>query len=83
MTNKCFDELMSILKRMLPNGDQLPPTHRHAHKILKDLRLGYEKIHAYKYDCALFYKENEGLDKCSICNEPRYQNNSEDNKKLL
>ncbi|KAK1589029.1 hypothetical protein Q3G72_029767 [Acer saccharum] len=82
MTNKCFDELMGILKRMLPKGNNLPPTHRHAHKILKDLGLGYEKIHACEYDCVLFYKENEGLDKCPVCNELRYKADCGEKQKI-
>ncbi|CAA2999581.1 Hypothetical predicted protein [Olea europaea subsp. europaea] len=34
MANKCFDELIGILKRMLPKENQLPPTHRQAQKVL-------------------------------------------------
>ena len=82
MTNKCFDELMGILKRMLPKGNNLPSTHRLAHKVLKDLWLRYEKILACKYDCALFYKENEGLDKCPVCNEPRYKDSCGEKQKI-
>ncbi|CAH9081953.1 unnamed protein product [Cuscuta epithymum] len=80
MTNKCFDELMDILKRMLPVGNKLPASHRHAQKIMKDLGLGYVKIHACKYDCALFYKENEDLDECPVCKEPRFELNTNEKK---
>ena len=41
--------------------------------MLRDFGLGYDSIHACKYDCALFWKENETLDKCPVCDEPRYK----------
>ncbi|CAH9124429.1 unnamed protein product [Cuscuta epithymum] len=80
MTNKCFDELMGILKRMLPLGNKLPTSHRHAQKVLKNIGLGYVKIHSCPYDCVLFYKENEKLDECPVCKEPRYELNSNGKK---
>ena len=67
---------------MFPKGNNLSPTHRHANKVLKDLELGYEKIHACKYDCALFCKENEGLDRGHDCTELRYKDDSRENQKI-
>ncbi|KAM1751317.1 hypothetical protein ACFX11_009451 [Malus domestica] len=39
---------------------------------------GYEKIHACKKICILFYKENKALDKCPVCNESRFKMTSQD-----
>ena len=41
--------------------------------MFKDFSLGYEVIHACKYDCALFWKENKAYDMCHLCGESRYK----------
>ena len=41
--------------------------------MLHDLGLGCEKIDAYKHDCALFWKENEHLERCLVCDESQYK----------
>ncbi|BBG92641.1 hypothetical protein Prudu_000434 [Prunus dulcis] len=46
-------------------------------KVLHGLGLGYEKIHACKNNCMLFYKEHETLDTCPICNESRFKMTSQ------
>ncbi|CAL9005878.1 unnamed protein product [Prunus brigantina] len=71
MSNLCFDYFLGVFKRMLPTDNCLPKDHKHAQKVLNGLGLGYEKIHACKNNCMLFYKEHETLDKCPICNESR------------
>ncbi|KAM1948029.1 hypothetical protein ACFX15_008273 [Malus domestica] len=83
MSNTCYDYFMALFKRMLPKDNVLPPSHYEADKILKDLGLGCEKIHACKYDCVLFYKENKALDQCPVCNEPRYHKSSPDKKRKI
>ena len=35
--------------------------------------MSYEHIYACKNDCALFWKKNENLDKCLMCEAPRYK----------
>ncbi|CAL8999837.1 unnamed protein product, partial [Prunus brigantina] len=62
---------------MLPTDNCLPNDHRHAQKVLNGLGLGYEKIHACKNNCMLFYKEYETLDTCPICNESRFKMTSQ------
>ena len=42
-------------------------------KMLRDIGLGWEKIDACKHDCALFWKENEHLERCPMCDESRYK----------
>ena len=50
--------------------------------MLRTLGLGCDSIYACKYDCSLFWKENETLDKCLVCNEPRYKFNNGKEKKF-
>ncbi|KAM2219138.1 hypothetical protein ACFX1S_018510 [Malus domestica] len=65
---------------MLPKDNCLPEDHKHVQKMLNGLGLGYEKIHACKSNCILFYKENKTLDKCPACNESRFKMTSENRR---
>ncbi|CAL9030086.1 unnamed protein product [Prunus brigantina] len=77
MSNLCFDYFLGVFKRMLPTDNCLPKDHRQAQKVLNGLGLGYEKIHACKNNCMLFYKEYETLDTCPICKESRFKMTSQ------
>ncbi|KAH7844369.1 hypothetical protein Vadar_027236 [Vaccinium darrowii] len=82
-SNKSFDALLGLLKELLPLSDQeIPGTIYEAKKFLCDLGLGYVPIHACKYDCALFWKQNENLENCSVCGEPRYKLSDGEGKKI-
>ncbi|RVW49583.1 hypothetical protein CK203_076745 [Vitis vinifera] len=72
-SDKSFDMLLQVLVDAFPKRSNIPKTYYDAKKMLRDLGLGYDSIHACKYDCALFWKENETLDKCPVCDEPRYK----------
>ncbi|KAF7113327.1 hypothetical protein RHSIM_RhsimUnG0137300 [Rhododendron simsii] len=84
--NETFDMIMKIIKEMLPVDREIESTIPwniyDAKKFLRDLGLGYIPIHACKYDCALFWKENANLDNCPTCNEPRYKVNDGKGKKI-
>ncbi|KAH9668232.1 hypothetical protein KPL70_021335 [Citrus sinensis] len=73
LSNKAIDMILQLLKEAFPEGTTLPSTTYDAKKMLKYLGLGYEVIHACKYDCALFWKEYGTLEKCPYCGEPRYK----------
>ncbi|XP_026432747.1 uncharacterized protein LOC113330104 [Papaver somniferum] len=73
MNNKSFQMILDLIKAALPEGETLPNTYYEAKKLLRNLGLGYTVIHACRYDCALFWKENENLENCPKCNEPRYK----------
>ncbi|CAL2256192.1 unnamed protein product [Prunus armeniaca] len=77
MSNLCFDYFLGVFKRMLPTDNCLPKDRKHAQKVLNGLGLGYEKIHACKNNCMLFYKEHETLDTCPIRNESRFKMTSQ------
>ena len=72
-SDKSFDMLLQLLIDAFPEGSIIPKTYYDAKKMLRELGLGYNSIHACKYDCVLFWKENETLDKCPVCDEPRYK----------
>lgn len=60
---------------MLPLDAKLPKDHYEAKKIIRDLGLGYEKIHACPNDCMLFWKQNVNLEACPCCKASRWKKN--------
>ena len=69
-SNKFFDMMLELIKRVFPMcGTNIPSSFYEAKQKLCDLGLGYETIHACKYDCVLFQKEFENLQQCPTCGE--------------
>ena len=77
-SNKSFDMLLEQLKAVFPTSTTIPTSFYEAKRKLHDLGLGYEYIHACKYDCVLYQKEIGDLQHCPIYGESRYKVN--DNK---
>ena len=74
MTDKAFEELLKLVKKMLPEGNVLPSTTYEAKKIVCPLGLEIEKIHACPNDCILYRgKYYENLDTCPVCGASRYK----------
>ena len=65
--------MLELLTKVLPKGNLVPKSTYEAKKILCDLGMSYEHIDACKNDYALFWKENKNLDKCPVCEAPRYK----------
>ncbi|XXG59215.1 hypothetical protein AAC387_Pa04g1336 [Persea americana] len=82
-SNKSFDTLLGLLKELLPISEQdVLDNIYEAKKFLRNLGLGYVPIHACKYDCILFWKENAYLEMCPVCEEPTYNLNDGKGKKI-
>ena len=73
LSNKRLDMMLELLTKVLLKSNLVPRSTYEAKKILRDLGMSYEHIDACKNDCALFWKENENLDKCLVCEAPRYK----------
>ncbi|XP_024028689.1 uncharacterized protein LOC112093778 [Morus notabilis] len=56
-----YDEFKDLLSEL-----QLPSSHYESKKLMSKLGLGYETIHVWEYDCALFWKENADLQMCPL-----------------
>ncbi|XP_024196087.1 uncharacterized protein LOC112199281 [Rosa chinensis] len=67
-----YPALLELVKEALPDGNTCPRSHYESKKIIRDLGLSYDKIHACKNDCVLFWEEYEDKLECPICQEPRY-----------
>ena len=70
------------MTKILPKGNLVPRSTYEAKKILHDLGMSYEHIDVCTNDCALFWKENENLDKCPVCEVPRYKDTRTQGKKI-
>ena len=74
MTNKCFTELLLLLKRMLPaEGNEMVNNTYEAKKIMTAMGSGYEKIHACINNCILYRKEYKDLVACPTCGMSRWK----------
>jgi len=74
VTDKGFEELLGIVKNMLPEGNELPSTTYEAKKVVCPLGLEVQKIHACPNDCILYRgEEYEKLDACPVCDAKRYK----------
>ncbi|XP_059638709.1 uncharacterized protein LOC132280982 [Cornus florida] len=72
-----YDELLDIIRVMIPSDNSLPKGIYETNKLLKKFDLGYEKIHACANDCCLFRKENKDLNACPKCGTSRWKTNAQ------
>ncbi|XP_025983906.1 uncharacterized protein [Glycine max] len=76
--DKSFNELLLLLKNMLPVDNMLPKTHYEAKKILCLIGMEYQKIHACLNDCILYRHEFVELCNFPTCGVSRYKVNYDD-----
>jgi hypothetical protein len=67
LSDKGFEKLLKIVKKMLPKDNELPASTYKAKKIVCPLGLVVQKIHACINDCILYHGEYENLNACSVC----------------
>lgn len=67
MTDKGFEELLKLLKKLLPKDNKLPTTTYEAKQMVCPLGLEVQKIHACPNDCILYRgEEYENLEAFGI-----------------
>ncbi|CAN1294319.1 hypothetical protein LINPERPRIM_LOCUS22409 [Linum perenne] len=72
-SNKSFQELLSLLRETLPEGDKLPRSSYEVKKIIDALGLGYKTIDVCPNNCMLFWKTDKDKQKCTKCGANRYK----------
>ncbi|KAK1604853.1 hypothetical protein QYE76_028526 [Lolium multiflorum] len=72
ITNRGFDLLLQLLRTALPDVD-FPKSYADAKSVLSDVGLGYETIHACKFDCSLFWGDHKDDTHCHVCGVSRYR----------
>ncbi|XP_022685469.1 uncharacterized protein LOC101776219 [Setaria italica] len=74
VSDKAFQGMLNIVKKILPENNELPSTTYEAKQIICPLGLDVQKIHACPNDCILYRgDEYEKLDACPICEALRYK----------
>ncbi|XP_044372010.1 uncharacterized protein [Triticum aestivum] len=73
MSNVCFDEVLTLIKEALPEGQALPKNFHGAKKFMKAIGIGYDSIDACKNDCILFRKEHADAISCPVCGTSRWK----------
>src|SRR3989337_2348088 len=69
---ECYDAMMKLFGRFLPKGHVMPANLYQSDKILRVLKMPYEKIDACEKGCALFRLEYADLNFRPICKSSRY-----------
>ncbi|XBI00554.1 hypothetical protein VPH35_129553 [Triticum aestivum] len=69
---ECYNAMMIVFGRFLPKGHVLPANLYQSDKILRALKMPYEKIHACDKGCALFRLQYADLNYCPICKSSKY-----------
>ncbi|XP_063950089.1 uncharacterized protein LOC135152874 [Daucus carota subsp. sativus] len=72
-SNKAFDSLLTLFADVLPKKHTLPQTYYEMKKIMKGLRVEYQKIDLCENDCMLFYGDDKDKVVCDICGQDRYR----------
>ncbi|TVU11069.1 hypothetical protein EJB05_44631, partial [Eragrostis curvula] len=67
-----FDVMLTVIASMLPEGHILPKNMYESQKLLRALKMPYEKIHACPKGCVLFRKEHAEALYCPKCSSSRY-----------
>ncbi|CAM8892652.1 unnamed protein product [Rhodiola kirilowii] len=80
--DKSFNDHLKITRELLPSPNNYPGTYREVKRILKNMGMGYEIIHACEYGCVLFYKNLKNLEHCPECNTTRYLLHMDGNSKI-
>ncbi|XP_020973047.1 uncharacterized protein LOC110269510 [Arachis ipaensis] len=75
-SNASFTALLELLKEAIPHLN-IPDSFNKIKAMVKDLGLGYNKIHACPNDCVLFRDTYEDEEFCPICGASRYIENVE------
>ncbi|XP_072074365.1 uncharacterized protein [Arachis hypogaea] len=75
-SNASFTALLELLKEAIPHLN-IPDSFNKIKAMVKDLGLGYNKIHACPNDCVLFRDTYEDDEFCPICGASRYIENIE------
>ena len=73
-----FEKLLIMLKKMLPKDNELPESTYEAKKDVCPLGLEVQKIHACPNDCILYRSEYKDLNACPVCGALRYKISRDD-----
>ena len=73
VSDKGFEKLLIMLKKMLPKDNELPDSTYEANKVVRPLGLEVQKIYACPNDCIVYRGEYEDLNACPVCGALHYK----------
>ncbi|KAG8493197.1 hypothetical protein CXB51_010617 [Gossypium anomalum] len=77
-TENSFTMLLEFLRDMFPFA-KIPHSCKDMKKLIKDLGLGYDKIHSCPNDCMLYWSDRKNQQSCHVCGKSCWRNmNTED-----
>ncbi|KAL0400231.1 UNVERIFIED_CONTAM: hypothetical protein Sradi_2366400 [Sesamum radiatum] len=79
LSDRCYDQVSQWASDLLPRDHTLPFNYYNTKKLIRDLGLPIEKIHACKSGCMLYWKDDIGLEYCKFCGDPRYKSTRDRN----
>ncbi|XP_075515529.1 uncharacterized protein LOC142550176 [Primulina tabacum] len=80
-SDKFFTTLLDFLRRVMPPEAQVPNSFYEAKKLISNLGLHYEKIHACPNDCMIYWGNDANEQSCRVCNLSRWKNMHKQSKK--
>ncbi|XP_074282878.1 uncharacterized protein LOC141607428 [Silene latifolia] len=72
-SNDSFNKLLELILEVFPQIKVFPSTYYEGKKIINDLGLGYEKIHACPSNCMLYWGEFSQKEECHKCHTSRWK----------
>ncbi|GJW51026.1 putative transposase-associated domain-containing protein [Tanacetum coccineum] len=72
-SDKFFTELLRLIKKMLPDGNEMVEKTYQAKKVMKLMGSGYKKIHVCINNCLLYWKEDKDITACRTCGISRWK----------
>jgi hypothetical protein len=74
LSNSALEAILLLFSLVLPKGHCIPDSLDKVRKVVRDLGLDYEKIHACVNDYVLFRRNYASTDKYPTCGESRWKN---------
>lgn len=81
ISNQGMEQILHLFSLLLPEGHCVPDSLDKVRKVVRDLGLDYEKIHACVNDCVLFHGAYKDMDECPTCGESRWKTRDPDGAK--
>nr|GEV51820.1 hypothetical protein [Tanacetum cinerariifolium] len=72
-SDKLFTELLGLIKKMIPAGNEMVEKTYQAKKVMKLMGPGYKKIHVCINNCLLYWKDDKDLTACRTCRISRWK----------
>ena len=73
ISNSGLEHILRLFLLVLPDGHCIPTFLEKVCKVVRDLGLDYQKIHACVNDCVLFRGDYAEKDNCPTCGESRWK----------